>query len=54
MIGLWIAVGCVIVATFLWGICAGKKSENDDADQMAAIEAWQAKQVAKDARRNSR
>jgi len=54
MIWLWITLSCLLVAAFLWGICAGKKSENDDADQMAAIEAWQAKKAAKDARRNSR
>lgn len=53
MMWLWITIGCLIIAVGLWGICAGGGyKDNDDAYQMAAIEAWEAKKAAKDARRN--
>jgi hypothetical protein len=49
MTWLWITLGCLCIAMFLWGICAGsnRNRENDDVYQIAAIEAWETKQAEK-------
>ena len=49
MIWLWITLGCLFIAALLWCVCAGssRHRENDDADQIAAIKAWETKQAEK-------
>ncbi len=49
MTWLWIIFGYLFIAIFLWGVCAGSSRNRKDEDlyQIAAIEAWQAKQAEK-------
>jgi hypothetical protein len=46
---MWWSIGLflIVVVGIRWCVCAGKPKEDDYADQMAAIKAWQDKKDAK-------